>query len=114
MAATYAYFTDTFMLPSAGSEWLLLFLSGLITAVLANVLLMSAIAKIGSMLSSILGAMEPITAVVVGIIVFNKRLNIHVVLGILIVIISVMLLTVIPMLRQRNTIIQVQTDNKPV
>ena len=102
MAGTYAHFTDTLMLPSTGFEWLLLFLSGFITAVLANVLLMSAISKIGSVLSSVLGAMEPITAVVVGIIVFNEHINLHVVMGILIVIISVILLTIIPMLRQEK------------
>jgi len=102
LASVYAYATDTLMAPSTGFEWLLLFATGLITAVLANVFLMSAIAKIGSVLSSILGAMEPITAVVIGIIVFNEHLNFHVVFGILIVIISVVLLTIIPMLRSRQ------------
>ncbi len=102
LAGMYAFSTDTFMLPRSSYDWFMLASSGLVTAVMANILLMSAIVKIGSVLSSILGAMEPITAVVVGIIVFHEAVNAHVIIGIVIVIVSVVLLTVIPMFRHRQ------------
>lgn len=98
-AGTYAALTDTFMLPSSGFEWTLLFLSGFITVVLSNLLLMAAITKIGSVLTSILGATEPITAVIIGIIVFNEHINIYIITGIVIVITSVILITIMPMIR---------------
>ncbi len=96
----YSLATDSFLLPNSSFVWLFLVLSALITAVLPNLLLMSAMKKIGSVLASILGVMDPITAVIVGILVFNEALNFSIASGIIIVLGSVMLITILPMLKK--------------
>ncbi len=99
-ACIYSIMTNEFMLATSSFVWLFLVLSALITAVLPNVLLMSAIKKIGSVLATILGVMDPITAVVIGVIVFNETLDVYIVSGIAIVLVSVLLITILPMLRK--------------
>ena len=46
-------------------------LLAVITAVLSNLTLVLAVQRIGSTLTSVLGVMEPLTAVFVGILVFK-------------------------------------------
>ncbi len=101
--------SDTFMLADSGHAWFYLVLSGGITVVLPNVLIMSAIKKIGSVLSAILGALEPITAVLIGIVVFNEAFNFSIILGIAVVIVSVIFITILPALRQPTP--KIQTEN---
>ncbi len=96
----YSMISNKFILPESSFVWLFLVLSALITAVLPNILLMSAIKKIGSVLATILGVMEPITAVFVGILVFDEVLNASIISGIIIVVVSVMLITLISLLRR--------------
>ncbi len=94
--------TNTMMMPRTTFEWSMLFGTGLITAVLANILLIAAIKKIGSVMSAILGATEPLTALLVGIVVFHERMTLHMGIGIFLILASVLLLTWIPMLRIRH------------
>ncbi len=98
----YSIITDTFILPPTCYDWAYLAVAAFVTAILSNLLLMSAIKKIGSVISAILGAAEPITAVVVGVMIFNEGLTLSTILGILIIIISVILLTTLPMIRQKK------------
>ncbi len=98
-ATIFALLTNNFQIPSSNSDWLNLFGLSLLTVVISNVLLITSIKKIGSVLVAILGAMEPITAVAVGIIVFHEIMNTQILIGILIVIVSVILITIMPVLR---------------
>lgn len=79
-------------LPPSPSAWGMLFLLGLIPTVISNILLIIAIPRIGSTATSIMGVMEPLTAVVVGVTVLGEYLTLSSVLGIGAIIIAVALL----------------------
>lgn len=68
-----------------------LFLLALIPTVLSNLTLIYAIKSIGPTATSVLGAIEPLTAVFVGIIVFQEPLTTLTFTGILLIIIAVSL-----------------------
>ncbi len=95
----YALVEDAFMLPRNGQEWGMLVLLALCTAFLSNILLIMAIAKIGSTLTAILGTLEPVIAVIIGISLFSEPANFFVLLGISLTILCVALITIIPFLR---------------
>ena len=69
-----------------------LFLLALIPTVLANLALVKAIKSIGSTLSSVLGAMEPVTAVCVGILVFGEAFTGSIGVGIALIISAVIII----------------------
>lgn len=89
-----AQFTGTFQTISSGSELVQLLMLSLVTAVLSNLTLILAVKRIGSTLTSVLGAMEPMTAVCVGIIVFHEPFTLHIMGGVVLIVtamLSVML-----------------------
>ncbi|MEG2819435.1 MAG: DMT family transporter, partial [Muribaculaceae bacterium] len=57
----------------------------LIATVISNFLLVYAIKHIGSTNAAILGAVEPVTAVILGIILFGEALNAPIVIGVLLI-----------------------------
>lgn len=61
----------------------------LVPTVISNLALVRAIKNIGSTLTSVLGAMEPVTAVCVGILIFGEPFTGSIALGILLIISSV-------------------------
>ena len=61
----------------------------IIPTVVSNLALVRAIKSIGSTLTSVLGAMEPVTAVCVGIWVFNEAMTYGIVLGVALIIAAV-------------------------
>lgn len=69
-----------------------LFLLALIPTVVANLALVKAIKSIGSSLSSVLGAMEPVTAVCVGILVFGEAFTGSIGVGIALIISAVIII----------------------
>lgn len=71
-----------------------LVLLALIPTVLSNLTLVYSIKYIGSTMTSILGAMEPLTAVLVGVVVFGEPITINVVLGMLFILLSVSMVVV--------------------
>ncbi len=91
----YAFVQEKFMLPQSGSEIFSLFFLALCTAFLSNLLLIMAIAKIGSTLSAILGTLEPVIAVLIGIFLFHEPATWPVLSGISITIVCVALTTII-------------------
>ncbi len=95
----YALYKDAFMLPRSSTEVASLIALALCTAFLSNLLLIMAIAKIGSTLSSILGTLEPVIAVCIGIAIFNESASLTVLGGITLTITTVALITLIPFLR---------------
>ncbi|MEG2004861.1 MAG: DMT family transporter [Bilophila sp.] len=72
--------------------WIMLLhvvLLALVTAVISNLTLVIAVRRIGSTLTSILGAMEPVTAVAVGVLLFHETLTTSLALGVLIILLAV-------------------------
>ena len=66
-----------------------LIMLALVPTVISNLALVRAIKSIGSTLTSVLGAMEPVTAVCVGICVFNEPLTYGITLGVALIIAAV-------------------------
>ena len=66
-------------------------LLAVITAVLSNLTLVLAVQRIGSTLTSVLGVMEPLTTVFVGILVFNEPFTPALVGGVILISSSVTL-----------------------
>ena len=67
--------TDTFQILTSWRELGIAALLAVVTAVLSNLTLILAIQRIGSTMTSVLGVMEPLTAVMVGILVFRGTLQ---------------------------------------
>lgn len=76
------------------SSWRDLLMLALICTVLSDFALIMAIKRIGSTRTSILGSMEPLTAVVVGVIYFGERMDTTSVIGLLLVICAVVVVIV--------------------
>ena len=68
-----------------------LILLAIVPTVISNITLIKAVHNIGSTLTSVLGAMEPVTAVCVGILIFNEPFTSHLALGIFLIIVAVTL-----------------------
>lgn len=69
-----------------------LILLAIVPTVISNITLVLAVHNIGGTLTAVLGAMEPVTAVCVGVLVFSEPFTFHVALGILLIIIAVTLI----------------------
>lgn len=65
---------------------------GLIPTVISFVCTASAIIKIGSTPASILGSLEPATAVVIGVCVFGEQLTTRTIIGMLLVLVAVLII----------------------
>lgn len=88
----FACTKGTVEVPSSPTSWGLLFLLGLVPTVISNMLLVIAIPKIGSTATSIMGVMEPLTAVVVGILVLGEKLSLSTGVGMGVILLAVWLL----------------------
>ena len=73
------------------SDWRDLAMLAIVSTVLSDYFLILAIKRIGSTMTSILGSMEPLTAVVVGVVYFGERFDTASVVGLLLIIIAVVL-----------------------
>ena len=69
-------------------------LLALIPTVISNLALVEAIKRIGSTLTSVLGAMEPVTAVLLGIVVFGEVFTFSIGLGICLIISAVFIIII--------------------
>ena len=76
------------------NSWRDLLMLALICTVLSDFTLIMAIKRIGSTRTSILGSMEPLTAVVVGVVYFGERIDTTSVIGLLLVICAVVVVIV--------------------
>ena len=66
----------------------------LLCTVLSDYTLILAIKRIGSTRTSILGSMEPLTAVVVGVVYFGERVDVVSVVGLVLIICAVVVVIV--------------------
>ena len=95
-----AHISGHFRLIADVRELGLLFLLSMITAVLSNLTLVLAVQRIGSTLTSVLGAMEPLTAVAVGIAVFHEPFTSRLMGGVVLIVGAVMSVMLGPQLTQ--------------
>lgn len=91
--AAVAIWSDVFALPGNWANLALALMLALVTAVLSNLTLVMAIQRVGSVLTSIMGVMEPLTAVCIGVLVFNEAMTFCMGLGALLVTSATLLAT---------------------
>lgn len=87
-------------IPDAASFGNLFFLA-VFPTVVSNIMLVKAIQHIGSTLTSVLGACEPVTAVLIGIFVFNEPFSNQIATGILLILLSVVLILLAKPIQKR-------------
>ncbi len=73
------------------SSWRDLLMLAIICTVLSDFTLILAIKNIGSTMTSILGSMEPLTAVIVGVMYFGERFDYSSIAGLILIILAVVL-----------------------
>jgi len=81
------------VLPSA-SAWGWAFMLGFVPTVLSLVFMAKAVKIVGSTPTAIMGGLEPLTAVVIGVCIFGETLTTRLVLGIILVLASVVVLAI--------------------
>ena len=89
----YMFFTgDSVQLPRQPIEWGCIVLLALMPTLLSLYFLNISIQSIGSTLSSILGALEPVTAVVISTFVFGELFTVRLAIGIVLILSAVLLI----------------------
>lgn len=81
-------------------DWMNLLLLAIIPTVVSNITLVAAIKAIGSTFASVLGAMEPVTAMTVGVLVFGEPFTHTTALGVVMIIVAVTLVILSPALEK--------------
>ena len=84
----YALSTSGLGVVHTWPTWRSLLLLALLPTVLSNYTLVQAIRHIGPTMTSILGSMEPLTAVLVGVVHFGERFDLDAAAGVIIVILQ--------------------------
>lgn len=93
--AAYALATgESIILLRTPREWTFAVLLGLVPTVISLVYMAMAIRLIGSTPTAIMGALEPVTAVVIGAIVFGEVLTLRLGFGILLILVAVTLVII--------------------
>ncbi len=92
-----------FQTPSTWNQWQNMLLLALIPTVLSNLTLVLAIQQIGSTMTSILGSMEPLTAVLVGVFRFGESFSLDTAIGLILIISAVMIVILNPGRTKRHT-----------
>lgn len=94
-------FTGGVRLETNGSLWLYILGLALPATAISNMTLVKAIQHIGPTLTSIFGAMEPLTAVVIGVLAFHEWFTVQGAIGILLIIAAV---SIVVLQEKRKTI----------
>lgn len=79
-------------LVSSASDWINLVLLALVCTIVSNQALIVAIKDIGSVMTSVFGALEPVTAVLVGIIVFGEAVTGTGIAGMAVILVAVVII----------------------
>lgn len=85
----------------SSTSWVRLLLMAFLPTLVSNLALVRAVKSIGSTLTSVLGAMEPLTAILVGILVFGEPLSTAMAIGMVLIIAAVSLIVLSPLLDKR-------------
>lgn len=91
-----AFLTGGLRLETQGFTWLYILGLALPATAISNMALVKAIKNIGPTLTSIFGAMEPLTAVIIGIFVFHESFTMKSACGILLIIAAVLIVVLKP------------------
>ena len=83
---------DEFQLITTGVQASHLLLLGIVCTVVTNLCLVMAVQRIGSTMTAVLGALEPLTAVALGCLLMGEDMTLNVVLGICLIIPSVIII----------------------
>lgn len=89
--AIYALRTDGFVILTRPADWFNILMLATLPTVVSNLTLVLAIKSIGSTMTSILGSMEPMTAVLIGVIHFGEVFNTKSAAGLIFVIVAVII-----------------------
>lgn len=89
----YAFLTDSLENSLNLFGWSLCILYSLLITVGASISFQEGVKEIGSQRASILSTFEPITSIVVGILVFSESFGVKTVIGIIMILLAVVLLT---------------------
>jgi len=112
MLTLFAYsFTSpdlALQLPPSPRAWGYAFWLGLVPTVLSLVLMTISVHEVGATPTAIMGALEPLTAVAIGIIVFSESLTLRLAVGIITILVAVVMVVLgknlhMPVLSHRNT-----------
>lgn len=85
------FFTGGIHIETDPHIWLYIAGLGLVATAISNISLVQGIKLAGPTLASIMGAMEPLTAVVIGIFVFGETFSWHTAVGIVLILFAVLL-----------------------
>ena len=85
------FFTGGIRIETDPHIWLYIAGLGLVATAISNISLVQGIKLAGPTLASIMGAMEPLTAVVIGIFVFGETFSWHAAVGIVLILFAVLL-----------------------
>lgn len=100
--ASTGFFTRFQLLPARPIYWIEAVCLGIVPTVLALTLMTYGIRYIGATASSILGAaLEPLTALFIGVTVFGEAFNLRVAVGVLLIIVAVILVIAAPAILSR-------------
>ncbi len=96
----YASATGTLEFPRTLEHFMYFVLQALITGVVSNVALVAAVQRIGSTLAAVLGAIEPVVAVSVGVVVFHEAFTLQRGMGAGLIVGAVLVVILIPYLKK--------------
>ncbi len=82
------------------ASWINLILLAVVPTVISNITLVQAVHHIGGTLTAVLGATEPVTAVLVGVLIFGEPFTSHLALGIGLIILAVTMIILSKSIRQ--------------
>lgn len=99
---------------SGTSQWGYAFLMGLVPTVVSLVFMAMAIRYIGSTPTAIMGALEPVTAIVLGMAVFGEHLTARLSTGVVLILISVILIILDHKIRHALTKIHIIRRGKSI
>lgn len=85
------FFTGGIRIETDPHIWLYIAGLGLVATAISNISLVQGIKLAGPTLASIMGAMEPLTAVVIGIFIFGETFSWHTAVGIVLILFAVLL-----------------------
>lgn len=83
------------------TQWQWALMLAVVPTIISLVLMTFAINCIGPTPTAIMGAFEPITAVIIGVVIFDEQFTLQIMLGILLIIVAVLLVTVEKKLTQK-------------
>ena len=87
------FLTELQPIPSANA-WINVLALAFFPTVVSLICIASAIHRIGSTPTAILGALEPVTALVLGVMIFNEKITPRIVSGVLLILVAVSLMVV--------------------